>query len=574
MRLVRRYTLILFGLAVLIAIVIFITLIRILAKYGAQNKLRFQKQEILKNDIFSQNRKDTAVFYTGKDTILFNGQAVNVRLMDTKKAEIILDSPMAKELEKQHEINVILSDLLPINRRIPDSRPTGCKSLTYPTDLPTTSIVIPFYNEWPSILLRTVCSILDRTPSHLLKEIILVDDASDMQTLKKEFEQKIKELASPIVKMIRLPYRQGLIRARLEGFKQVTGQVVSFFDSHMEVNVNWLEPLLFEIQKDRKTVPMAQLDYINRGNFVYEFEAGYRTKYGFDWRLVFFETYFSAIQLKEKSDTDPLPGVVMVGPAFVVDVQYFKELGTYDSGMKIWGGENLEFPWRVWMCGGRLIHVPCSRVGHIARPQPYDFPDGRSETEAYNYKRAIEVWMDEYKTYVYNIFPSMRAVNAGDLSERFDKKAKLKCKSFRWYLQNVWPDLLPYQENVLFWGYVINKKMRYCLDNEEYLFTVQKELKAFPCSGSINRQTFALTSTLQLRTNLQCIVVKGYLEKTPFMEGCFQNKKENWQHSKDGLLRHMNSGLCLEIREDKLLFMNLCDHKNHLQLWTFQHSGS
>ncbi|KAL3867308.1 hypothetical protein ACJMK2_044522 [Sinanodonta woodiana] len=494
MRLVRRYTLVIFGLVVLLATVIFFTLIRIHAKYGDRNKLRFQKQKTLKDDIFSQNQKDTAVFYTGMDTVWLNGQAVNVRLMDAKNAETILESPMAKELEKQHEINVILSDLLPINRRIPDSRPPGCELLTYPADLPTTSIVIPFYNEWPSILLRTVSSILARTPTHLLKEIILVDDASDMQTLKKEFEQKIKELTSPIVKMIRLPYRQGLIRARLEGFNHVTGQVVSFFDSHMEVNVNWLEPLLAEIQKDRRTVPMAQLDYINRGNFVYEFEAGYRTKYGFDWRLVFFETYFSAMQLKGKSETDPLPGVVMVGPAFVVDVQYFKELGTYDSGMKIWGGENLEFPWRVWMCGGRLIHVPCSRVGHIARPQPYDFPDGRSETEAYNYKRAIEVWMDEYKNYVYNIFPSMR--------------------------------------------------------------------------------TFALTSTLQLRTNLQCIVVKGYLEKTPFMEGCFQNEKENWQHSKDGLLRHINSGLCLEIREDKLLFMNICDRKNRLQHWTFQQSTS
>ena len=37
----------------------------------------------------------------------------------------------------------------------------------------------------------------------------------------------------------------------------------------------------------------------------------------------------------------------MVGPGFVVDVQYFKELGTYDDQMSIWGGENLELPWRV-----------------------------------------------------------------------------------------------------------------------------------------------------------------------------------------------------------------------------------
>ena len=37
----------------------------------------------------------------------------------------------------------------------------------------------------------------------------------------------------------------------------------------------------------------------------------------------------------------------MVGSAFVVETEYFKEIGTYDDGMKIWGGENLELSWRV-----------------------------------------------------------------------------------------------------------------------------------------------------------------------------------------------------------------------------------
>lgn len=55
-----------------------------------------------------------------------------------------------------------------------------CRDKVYPALLPSASVVICFFNEAFSALLRTIHSVLDRTPAHLLHEIILVDDHSEL----------------------------------------------------------------------------------------------------------------------------------------------------------------------------------------------------------------------------------------------------------------------------------------------------------------------------------------------------------------------------------------------------------
>lgn len=46
----------------------------------------------------------------------------------------------------------------------------------------------------------------------------------------------------------------------------------------------------------------------------------------------------------------------MVGAAYAIDSKYFEEIGTYDEGMTVWGGENLEMAWRVGLQKKGLSH--------------------------------------------------------------------------------------------------------------------------------------------------------------------------------------------------------------------------
>lgn len=50
----------------------------------------------------------------------------------------------------------------------------------------------------------------------------------------------------------------------------------------------------------------------------------------------------------------PFQSPAMAGGLFSIDRQYFFDIGSYDDKMKIWGGDNLEMSFRIWMCGGRI----------------------------------------------------------------------------------------------------------------------------------------------------------------------------------------------------------------------------
>ena len=172
-----------------------------------------------------------------------------------------------EKLKGVYGFNQLVSDEISLNRSVPDTREEECRYWDYPTSLPTASVILVFHNEGWSTLLRTVNSIINRSPPQFLHEVVLVDDKSELEHLHDKLENEIKKPYYAKVKLVRNAEREGLIRARNNGALAATGDVVVFLDAHCEVGYNWLPPLLAPIHEDRTTLTVPVIDGIDWNDF-------------------------------------------------------------------------------------------------------------------------------------------------------------------------------------------------------------------------------------------------------------------------------------------------------------------
>ncbi|XP_069589065.1 polypeptide N-acetylgalactosaminyltransferase 5 [Ranitomeya imitator] len=492
--------------------------------------------------------------------------------------------PMAVPKEKEQEagrrwkegnFNVYLSDIIPLDRAIEDTRPKGCSNQLVHDDLPNTSIIMCFVDEVWSALLRSVFSVLNRSPAHLVKEVILVDDFSTKAYLKDDLDDFMKKF--PKVRILHLKERHGLIRARLAGANIATGDVLTFLDSHVECNVGWLEPLLEQVRINRKKVACPVIEVINDKDMSYmtvdNFQRGIFTwPMNFGWKPI----PTDVLQKDKITEMDPIRCPVMAGGLFSIDRKYFYELGSYDPGLDVWGGENMEISFKVWMCGGEIEIIPCSRVGHIFRnDNPYSFPKDRVKTVERNLARVAEVWLDDYKElfYGHGYHLLRERVNIGDLTEQKELRKRLQCKSFKWYIDNVYPDLdapLVRAE-----GPLRNIALGKCLSLENSTVVLES------CDASKQNQQFNFTWLRLIRQKDLCISHGDIQNRVTVVQCDNLDASHRWLHRlvaalQPALADHLvveNSKhpMCLEVDPShEKLQISACSPSNHLQKWTFQ----
>ncbi len=228
---------------------------------------------------------------------------------------------------------------------------------------------------------------------------------------------------------------------------------------------------------------------------------------------------------QHRAYADPFDVPTLVGCVIAVSKKFFQKIGGFDTDMDLWGGENFEIAFRAWMCGGKVITQPCSRVGHLYRPLPY-LNEHTKQQIPRNLARIAEIWMDKYKHFFYasqSVPLKLTPEDYASIGKRRAMKEQLQCKSFRWYMETVIPEVPSPRADATLYGHILNKQFRDgCLGLDP-----EGGLKLFDfCNEHIlvPYLLFALTQRRELFHVYRdtCIFVDTTNHK-PFTDDCQQN---------------------------------------------------
>ncbi|KJS16916.1 MAG: hypothetical protein VR69_06970 [Peptococcaceae bacterium BRH_c4b] len=214
------------------------------------------------------------------------------------------------------------------------------------------SIIIPVKNEGRQNVQMTIDSMLKTNPG-IPFEIVVVDDNSDdgccnfLRAKEKGYE-KIVLIESPGL---------GAAGARNLGAGSSRGEIVVFCDAHVTVPSHWLEAFSAGFS-------LVTVDGISPA--IASMTEPAAVGYGQTWN--------GRLECKWLSEAPS--GLAQVpllpGGCMAFRKKAFHHVGGFDRGFLVWGREDEEISFKMWLFGHQLYIDPSVKVLHLFRPaHPY-----------------------------------------------------------------------------------------------------------------------------------------------------------------------------------------------------------
>lgn len=183
---------------------------------------------------------------------------------------------------------------------------------------------------------------------------------------------------------------------------------------------------------------------------------------------------------------------------------------------------------------------------------------------AKNKLRTAAIWMDEYDFIVKEAIGADSNVEIGSLDEMKALRERLQCKSFDWFLKNVYPEgIITDRSDIQALGPIKNVDTNHCLDTMQRTWADAK-LGAYPCHGKGSQRFLTLSRTHELRPigNLE-LCVTARLSIT----WCEQSADAKWDLTANGQLKSRSSHQCLTVDDAYKLQLVQCSDSDTRQKW-------
>ncbi|MEO8265063.1 MAG: mycofactocin biosynthesis glycosyltransferase MftF [Ilumatobacteraceae bacterium] len=187
------------------------------------------------------------------------------------------------------------------------------------------TIVVPAFDAMPMVALDG--------------NVIVVDDGSD---------PALSAVAAR--RVVRLPVNRGPAAARNAGLAEVTTPLVAFVDTDVELDADWLQPLLHHFTDPRVALVAPRVVSSTGSTALAEYEM-----------------------VRSPLDLGDQPGRIAAGTrisyvpaaAIVVRTGALREIGGFDESLRT--GEDVDMVWRLVAAGHRCRYEPASTVHHRPR---------------------------------------------------------------------------------------------------------------------------------------------------------------------------------------------------------------